>query len=76
MQDCQLLIIGLFDWNIKLRNTFFAHPFNCIDDAAWKMHNIVLGTDFGQIVRLISNLIDQSIYYKDMFLLMSASDKE
>ena len=45
-----------------------------MDDKNCRMHNVILGLDFGEKAGLLFDLTDKRVYYKDTFL-MSAVDK-
>ena len=50
------------------------HNFFVLDDSKCKMHNVILGNDFGEKAGLVLDLTDHRVYYKDTFLMMSALD--
>ena len=45
-----------------------------LDDSKCRMHNVILGNNFGEKAGLVVDLTDHRIYYEDTYLMMLALD--
>ena len=73
VQEHSLPVGGKVNLLVRLGQRMWEHNFFVLDDSKCKMHNVILGNDFGEKAGLILDLTDHRVYYKDTYL-MSALD--
>ena len=74
MQEHSLPVVGKVNLFVRLGQRMWEHTFFVLDDSTCKIHNVILGTDFGEKAGLVLDSTDHRVYYKDTYLMMSALD--
>ena len=74
MQEHSLPVVGKVNFLVRLGQRMWEHIFFVLDDSKCKVHNVILGTDFGEKAGLVLDSTDHRVYYKDTYLMMSALD--
>ena len=61
MQEHRLPVMGKVQMAIRLGERILSHLFFVMDDKECRMHNVILGKDFGEKASLIVYLTDHKV---------------
>ena len=61
MQEHSLPVVGKVNLLVRLGQRMWEHTFFVLDDSKCKIHNVILGTDFGEKAGLVLDLTDHIV---------------